>query len=87
MEGIWQPRVASLLVCGVTADVTELSADSETHLITWSRPPWEEILWLTLSARNEPQMGTRPRTFDIPGGFTPVRGSYLCAGSPYGQKI
>lgn len=62
------PRVASLLVCGVTADVTELSADSETHLITWSRPAMGgNIMADIISPEYRPQMGTvRPGTFDIP---------------------
>ena len=32
------PRLAAELVCGVTADVTELSADTEKGLVIWSRP-------------------------------------------------
>ena len=62
------PRVAALLVCGVTADVTELSADSETHLITWSRPAMGgNIMADIISPQYRPQMGTvRPGTFDVP---------------------
>ena len=62
------PRVAALLVCGVTADVTELSADSETHLITWSRPAMGgNIMADIISPQYRPQMGTvRPGTFAVP---------------------
>lgn len=62
------PRVAALLVCGVTADVTELSADSETHLITWSRPAMGgNIMADIISPQYRPQMGTvHPGTFAVP---------------------
>lgn len=62
------PRVAALLVCGITADVTELSADSETHLITWSRPAMGgNIMADIISPQYRPQMGTvRPGTFAVP---------------------
>ena len=40
------PRMAADLVCGVTADVTELSVEPETKLVVWR---WEEILWRILS--------------------------------------
>lgn len=62
------PHVAALLVCGVTADVTELSADSETHLITWSRPAMGgNIMADIISPQYRPQMGTvRPGTFAVP---------------------
>ncbi|MBS6480437.1 MAG: electron transfer flavoprotein subunit alpha/FixB family protein [Dialister sp.] len=62
------PRVAAELVCGVTADVTELSIDKESHLIIWSRPALGgNIIADIISPNYKPQMGTiRPGTFRIP---------------------
>lgn len=62
------PRVASALVCGVTADVTELSVDKDTHLIIWSRPAMSgNIMADIISPMYRPQVGTvRPGTFVLP---------------------
>ncbi len=62
------PRIASYLVCGVTADVTELSVDEKTGLIIWSRPAMGgNIMADIVSPSYRPQMGTiRPGTFPVP---------------------
>ncbi len=62
------PRIASHLVCGVTADVTELSVDEKTGLIIWSRPAMGgNIMADIVSPSYRPQMGTiRPGTFPAP---------------------
>lgn len=73
------PRVAALLVCGVTADVTELSADSETHLITWSRPAMGgNIMADIISPQYRPQMGTvHPGTFAVPEEDSTCKGEII----------
>lgn len=60
------PRVASAVVCGVTADVTELSVDEKTGLIVWSRPAMGgNIMADIISPLYRPQVGTvRPGTFE-----------------------
>lgn len=62
------PRIASAVVCGVTADVTELSVDEKTGLIVWSRPAMGgNIMADIISPLYRPQVGTvRPGTFDMP---------------------
>lgn len=62
------PRVASYVVCGVTADVTELSVDEKTGLIVWSRPAMGgNIMADIVSPLFRPQVGTvRPGTFPLP---------------------
>lgn len=62
------PRIASAVVCGVTADVTELSVDEKTGLIVWSRPAMGgNIMADIISPLYRPQVGTvRPGTFDLP---------------------
>lgn len=62
------PRVASYLVCGVTADVTELSVDEKTGLVVWSRPAMGgNIMADIVSPLYRPQVGTvRPGTFPLP---------------------
>lgn len=62
------PRIASAVVCGVTADVTELSYDAKTGLIIWSRPAMGgNIMADIISPQYRPQVGTvRPGTFDFP---------------------
>ena len=62
------PRLSAKLVCGVTADVTELSAESDTGLVIWSRPAMgDHIMADIVSPRFRPQMGTvRPGVFPMP---------------------
>ena len=62
------PRVAAELVCGVTADVTELSADKEKGLVIWSRPAMDgNIMADIVSPLFRPQVGTvRPGIFRYP---------------------
>lgn len=62
------PRVAAELVCGVTADVTELSVDEEKNLVVWSRPAMGgNIMADIISPDYRPQVGTvRPGTFRLP---------------------
>ncbi|MDY6084127.1 MAG: electron transfer flavoprotein subunit alpha/FixB family protein [Dialister sp.] len=62
------PRVAAELVCGVTADVTELSVDDKTGLVVWSRPAMGgNIMADIISPNYRPQVGTvRPGTFPFP---------------------
>lgn len=62
------PRVAGQLVCGVTADVTELSVDEKTGLVVWSRPAMGGNIMADIVSPNfRPQMGTvRPGTFRVP---------------------
>lgn len=62
------PRLSAQLVCGVTADVTELSAESDTGLVIWSRPAMgDHIMADIVSPRFRPQMGTvRPGVFPMP---------------------
>lgn len=65
------PRVAAALVCGVTADVTELSVDEETGLLIWSRPAMGgNVMADIISPLYRPQVGTvRPGTFEpLPAG-------------------
>lgn len=59
------PRTAANIVCGVTADVTEMSVDSKTGLIVWSRPAMDgNIMADIVSPLYRPQVGTiRPGTF------------------------
>ena len=62
------PRLAAQLVCGVTADVTELSADVEKGLVIWSRPAMDgNIMADIVSPDYRPQVGTiRPGIFTYP---------------------
>lgn len=62
------PRVAAELVCGVTADVTELSVETETNLVIWSRPAMGGNIMADIVSPNfRPQVGTiRPGTFRYP---------------------
>lgn len=62
------PRLAAELVCGVTADVTELSVDKENKLVVWSRPAMGgNIMADIISPDYRPQVGTiRPGTFPYP---------------------
>ena len=62
------PRLAAELVCGVTADVTELSADVEKGLVIWSRPAMDgNIMADIVSPNYRPQVGTvRPGIFKYP---------------------
>lgn len=62
------PRLAAELVCGVTADVTELSADKEKGLVIWSRPAMDgNIMADIVSPLFRPQVGTvRPGIFKYP---------------------
>lgn len=62
------PRLAAELVCGVTADVTELSADTEKGLVIWSRPAMDgNIMADIVSPDYRPQVGTvRPGIFKYP---------------------
>lgn len=61
------PRAAAELICGVTADVTELSAD-EDNLVIWSRPAMDgNIMADIVSPLFRPQVGTvRPGIFKTP---------------------
>ena len=53
------PRLAAELVCGVTADVTELSVDPEEKLVVWSRPAMGgNIMADIISPNYRPQVGT-----------------------------
>ncbi len=62
------PRLAAELVCGVTADVTELSADAEKGLVIWSRPAMDGNIMADIVSPNfRPQVGTvRPGIFKYP---------------------
>lgn len=62
------PRLAAELVCGVTADVTELAADVEKRLVIWSRPAMDgNIMADIVSPSYRPQVGTvRPGIFKYP---------------------
>ena len=62
------PRLAAELVCGVTADVTELSVDPEQKLVVWSRPAMGgNIMADIISPNYRPQVGTiRPGVFACP---------------------
>ena len=62
------PRVAAELVCGVTADVTELSVDDKKGLVVWSRPAMGgNIMADIISPNFRPQVGTvRAGTFPLP---------------------
>lgn len=62
------PRLAAELVCGVTADVTELSADKEKGLVIWSRPAMDgNIMADIVSPLYRPQVSTvRPGIFKYP---------------------
>lgn len=62
------PRMAADLVCGVTADVTELSVEPETKLVVWSRPAMGgNIMADIVSPDFRPQVGTvRAGTFRYP---------------------
>lgn len=53
------PRVCGKLTCGLTADVTEISADTENKLIIWSRPAMgENIMADIIIPDSRPQVGT-----------------------------
>lgn len=73
------PRIASAVVCGVTADVTELSVDEKTGLIVWSRPAMGgNIMADIISPQYRPQVGTvRPGTFDLPEADASRKGSVV----------
>lgn len=73
------PRIASAVVCGVTADVTELSVDEKTGLIVWSRPAMGgNIMADIISPQYRPQVGTvRPSTFDLPEADASRKGSVV----------
>ena len=73
------PRIASAVVCGVTADVTELSVDEKTGLIVWSRPAMGgNIMADIISPQYRPQVGTvRPGTFDLPEADPSRRGTII----------
>lgn len=73
------PRIASALVCGVTADVTELSVDKTTNLIVWSRPAMSgNIMADIISPKYRPQVGTvRPGTFELPEADASRRGEII----------
>ena len=62
------PRLAAELDCGVTADVPELSADTEKGLVIWSRPAMDgNIMADIVSPDYRPQVGTvRPGIFKYP---------------------
>lgn len=62
------PRLAAELVCGVTADVTELSVDEKTGLVVWTRPAMDgNIVADIVSPNFRPQVGTvRPGIFKTP---------------------
>ncbi len=62
------PRLAAELVCGVTADVTELSTDKEKGLVIWSRPAMDGNIMADIVSPNfRPQVGTvRPGIFKYP---------------------
>lgn len=62
------PRLAAELICGVTADVTELSAEKDTKLVIWSRPAMDgNIVADIVSPAFRPQVGTvRPGIFKSP---------------------
>ena len=59
------PRTAANVICGVTADVTELSVDKETGLVVWARPAMGgNVVADIVSPLYRPQVGTvRPGTF------------------------
>ena len=71
------PRLAAELVCGVTADVTELSADKEKRLVIWSRPAMDgNIMADIVSPLFRPQVGTvRPGIFKYPKADESRRGT------------
>lgn len=62
------PRLASQLICGVTADVTEISVEEKTNLVVWSRPAMGgNIMADIISPNYRPQIGTvRPGNFKYP---------------------
>ena len=62
------PRIAADLVCGVTADVTELDIDQDTGLVICSRPAMSgNILADIISPDYRPQVCTvRPGIFRSP---------------------
>lgn len=62
------PRLAAELICGVTADVTELGTDTEKGLVIWSRPAMDgNIMADIISPEYRPQVGTvRPGIFKLP---------------------
>lgn len=73
------PRLSAHLTCGVTADVTELSAESDTGLVVWSRPAMgDHIMADIVSPHFRPQMGTvRPGIFPIPAADPRRRGQIV----------
>jgi electron transfer flavoprotein alpha subunit len=62
------PRVAARIKTGLTADCTNLSIDSETRLVAWTRPAFGGNIMATIFCPdNRPQMGTvRPKVFKKP---------------------
>ena len=62
------PRLSAALVCGVTADVTELSVDEKSGLVVWSRPAMGNNIFADIVSPDfRPQMGTvRPGVFAAP---------------------
>ena len=73
------PRVAAELVCGVTADVTELSTDRDEGLVIWSRPAMDgNIMADIVSPLFRPQVGTvRPGIFKYPEADASRKGEIL----------
>lgn len=62
------PRVACRVGTGLTADCTDLSIESETGLLVWTRPAFGgNIMANILCPEHRPQMGTvRPSVFKRP---------------------
>lgn len=62
------PRVAAHVKTGLTADCTGLDIDSETGLVSWTRPAFGgNIMATILCPDRRPQMGTvRPHVFKKP---------------------
>lgn len=83
------PRMAADLVCGVTADVTELSVEPETKLIVWSRPAMGgNIMADIVSPDFRPQVGTvRQGHSGIPHMMKAVLVKLLMFPSSWGWKI
>lgn len=73
------PRMASKLVCGVTADVTEISVDEKTGMVIWSRPAMGGNIMADIVSPNfRPQIGTvRPGNFLYPNEDTTRHGKII----------
>jgi electron transfer flavoprotein alpha subunit len=63
------PRVAARILCGLTADCTELSMDTETRLLRQTRPAFGGNIMATILTKNHrPQMATvRHKVMDPAG--------------------